>query len=293
MRYILRLSVCISVIIIIQVNVKAVEKSKWDLKVGAKGVYSTGQTDSYVYYKPYINGGYNSNIITILAGYSGLIDYQVSDNMDNYNYIVVHQVLASLGTSFIKNLDLNFEYEFYIGELDYERMEYLFEAEYSFEKFSLFGEFSFGNTEYYFNLQDIKSRNYGCSFEIGYFISDKISLDFSYTYGYISSDILDNIYQKHIFRLGTISGITDSTFIFGGLNTGGDSNNFGILGIDLGVNQYILGHVKVNVLYVYSYYISPDNSKKTTVPGQGHSTVTEVTDSYGFHKLLFGVEYRL
>lgn len=232
----------------------ASENPAWEFTLGAKTSYSAGVSDSFIYYKPYLQAEFSTDFLSILAEAARAFNYQITDGNGLYEYIDFNEAAISLGLFPAEWLSVDIEYRHSSGDSEYANNSLLFECELIFNRISLIGGYTGEYSEYDFNSAEIEQNNHTYTGEINYLHSDFISFDLGYTLNNICFVNPDFNYKKHIIRAGAVPHITESAFIVAGLSAGLDSEEYVIYGFDFGLNSFFLEHIRIMAVYSFQYY---------------------------------------
>ena len=278
----------VCILLFILTGMAAHGEKNWELNTGIKGSFSTGASETFFFYEPFIDSGYKTEYFSVSAGYSRDMNYQVADSNGIYDYLNIHRVNVGTGLTFIKDLTLNLAFDYSVGDSEYEQKDYGFGIEYEFADFSILGEYSFGDTEYVMNSVDININNYDFSFEAAFYYSKMMGFDLSFVYLNAISDSLDYDYDKYIFRAGVLAEINSRIYLSGGLSLGIDSSDYLSPGADVSFSVLLWDHVKIAATYIYSYNLSPDGSVSKQMTG---ATTASINESYNSHSVIMELSF--
>jgi hypothetical protein len=240
---------------------------------GIKVHSSSGMTDSYIYYQPYISAKIYLDQFTLSPIAARLQDYQLTDGNGNYEYVNINKAGTSLAYDFNDNIELSGGYYYNSGGSSYFLHDLFGEIFYDTEKYGLTGGYTRRNSGYTVNLADIKETASIINFEYSYYPDDRSSLDLSYEYKYTAVTGTSDYFTVDTIRGGYSTLLSDTSSILAGINIGKDSADNTILGIDAGVAVKMFDHLKITVFYLGSYS-SPDlfAVKQNDVKGGGKTS---------------------
>lgn len=261
-------------------NINNEKKSEWRFTPGAKAVNSAGISETNTYYKPEIRAGIYTEHISLYSGISRYFNYQITNGYGEYEYIDINEANAGLDLYPFEHLNLSFEYRYRDGESEYIKKEIFSSIELPFEKVSLIGDFSIDTEEYSFADLPVKIKSNQYSFELDYFPFRRLDIDLSYTHSNIYFTNLDFDYYKRVVRLGIVPELADSFFLIGGLSMGKDSDDYMIYGFDTGINWRINKNLKIQALYIFTYYMAPSDSTEGTDSADAGKSKTSNLSAY-------------
>lgn len=292
-----RCLICIFILITsFQVTISSIfatEKNRWEFVAGTKSFYSSGMAKSNLYYKPFGKVEYCVSIFTLSTVIARYINYQITDAMGEYENINFNELDLAFETNLSDWLYFSLEYKYSSGDFEYNKNSYLAEITFDYRMISFTGEINRIDTDYSIDASDIKIDSYAYSFILDYYISDSTSFDFGYSFtnDYYSS--IDSDYNKSLFRLGVINSFESGLNLISGLSGGWDSDDYAIIGFDIGFIYKIRKYLKVLSLYSLQYYRAPavttttlDDSRNNSGQMGNHSNNSSLSTFKGSNPYL-------
>jgi len=247
---------------------------------GVKTTVSSGMTDSYIYYQPFLSAKIYLDRFTFSPIAARIQDYQLTDGNGNYEYVNINKAGTSLSYEINDTFEVSGGYYYNSGDASYILHDIYGELYYDTDDYGISGAYTIRNSGYNVNTMDISESLKIINIDYSYYPDDKSSLDLSYEYK--STDISNS---SSLFTVSTIRGgystlVSDSGSFLAGLNIGRDSADYTILGVDAGISVKMFENLKLSVFYLGSYS-APDLlvTKKSGTKGGGGSPFMDPSKS--------------
>ena len=251
---------------------------------GFKTVLSSQSSDTWVYYRPFLDVGCRTDYFGIFAGYAANLNFRIFDAESAYRDVSLHKTSVNLVLHPAGGFNAGFEFRYSVGEASYSGTEYTANIGYDFTRISILGEFSYSTWDYLLNGSSTDNMSYAVYGEVAYDVLDNFSIDLSYTHMYYKSDELEIDIRKNVFRPGLMAGINSVVYLLGGVGLGWADETF-VAGLDAGINIYPWKYLKISLLYIFSYNkdLDPDVINNTAF--------SSPDESYDEHRFLVGISF--
>jgi len=255
-----------------------------EMEAGFKTVLSSQSSDTWVYYRPFLDVGCRTDYFGIFAGYAANLNFRIFDAESAYRDVSLHKTSVNLVLHPAGGFNAGFEFRYSVGEASYSGTEYTANIGYDFTRISILGEFSYSTWDYLLNGSSTDNMSYAVYGEVAYDVLDNFSIDLSYTHMYYKSDELEIDIRKNVFRPGLMAGINSVVYLLGGVGLGWADETF-VAGLDAGINIYPWKYLKISLLYIFSYNkdLDPDVINNTAF--------SSPDESYDEHRFLVGISF--
>jgi len=255
-----------------------------EMEAGFKTVLSSQSSDTWVYYRPFLDVGCRTDYFGIFAGYAANLNFRIFDAESAYRDVSLHKTSVNLVLHPAGGFNAGFEFRYSVGEASYSGTEYTANIGYDFTRISILGEFSYSTWDYLLNGSSTDNMSYAVYGEVAYDVLDNFSIDLSYTHMYYKSDELEIDIRKNVFRPGLMAGINSVVYLLGGVGLGWADETF-VAGLDAGINIYPWKYLKISLLYIFSYNkdLDPDVINNTAF--------SSPDESYDEHRFLAGISF--
>ncbi|HOW82254.1 MAG TPA: hypothetical protein PK573_06830 [Spirochaetota bacterium] len=255
-----------------------------EMEAGFRTVLSSQSSDTWLYYRPFLDIGCRTDYFGIYAGYAANVNFRIFDVESAYRDISLHTTSVNIELYPIGGLSAGFDFHYVIGEASYSGTEYTASIGYDFTKISILGEFSYSAWDYLLNGSSTDNMSYAVYGELAYNALENFSIDLSYTHMYYKSDELGIDIRKNVFRPGLMAGMKNVVYFLGGVGLGWAEETF-VAGFDAGINIYPWKYLKISLLYIFSYNkdLDPDVINNTAF--------SSPDESYDEHRFLVGISF--
>lgn len=276
--------------------------SWWNLKVGSRGGYSNGISESYSYYSFFGEGSMKAEWAEVSFAGTRLLDYQISSGLGEYDYITAHQGSVAAKWKPYDFFSAGGSYLLAKGESSFDMRDWSAYLCVGPDDFNVEVEYGVGNKSYSFNGVDVDESRTGLSIYLSKDISDAVSVEIGYDRSTLELSNLGYEYVKQTGRAGGFFDISDSVMLIGGISGGRDSADYTIAGGDAGIIVVLFSHLKLSGMYFFEQYFAPSSTSTTSTKkgssggggvnsGNPYMSSDKIGESFPSHRISVSLVY--